>query len=173
MSQTPGPTPTHDAAHDPDAVATVRELIKDERTCMLTTVAPDGSLVSRPMATQEVEFDGDLWFFAEASSPKVAEVQAEPRVNVAYAGSSSWVSVSGGAEVVRDPAKNEELWNAFAEAWFAKGPQDPDVVLIKVRGESAEYWDSPGGRVASVIALVKTKVTGSKPDVGDNETVQL
>ncbi|WP_345503844.1 pyridoxamine 5'-phosphate oxidase family protein [Pedococcus ginsenosidimutans] len=169
MSQTPGSTPTH----DPGAVATVRDLVKDERTCMLTTVGPDGSLVSRPMATQEVEFDGDLWFFSEASSPKVAEVQADPRVNVGYAGSSSWVSVSGRAEVVRDPAKNEELWNPFAEAWFAKGPKDPDVVLIRVRGESAEYWDSPGGRVASVIALVKAKVTGDKPDVGDNETVQL
>ena len=169
MSQTPGAT----SPHDPEAVATVRDLIKDERTCMLTTVGPDGSLVGRPMATQEVEFDGDLWFFTEASSPKVAEVQADPRVNVGYAGSSSWVSVSGTAEVVRDPKKNEELWNSFAEAWFAKGPTDPDVVLIKVRGESAEYWDSPGGRVASVIALVKAKATGNKPDVGENETVQL
>ena len=160
-------------SHDPDAVARVRDLVKDQRTCMFTTVGPDGALVSRPMATQEVEFDGDLWFFTEASSPKVAEVQADPRVNIAFAGTSSWVSVAGTAEVVRDAAKNEELWNPFAEAWFAKGPEDPDVVLLKVRGESAEYWDSPGGRVASVIALVKSKVTGDKPDVGDNETVAL
>jgi general stress protein 26 len=169
MSQAPG----HTGTHDPDAVAKVRDLVKDERTCMFTTIGPDGSIVSRPMATQEVEFDGDLWFFAEASSPKVAEVQADPRVNIGYAGSSSWVSVSGTAEVVRDARKNEELWNSFAEAWFAKGPTDPDVVLLKVRTQSAEYWDSPGGRVASVIALVKSKVTGDKPDVGENETVRL
>lgn len=162
-------TPTH----DPDSVAKVRDLVKDERTCMFTTIGPDGAIVSRPMATQEVEFDGDLWFFASAASPKVSEVQADPRVNIGYAGSSSWVSVSGTAEVVRDVAKNKELWNPFAEAWFANGPEDPDVVLLKVSTETAEYWDTPGGKVASVIALVKSKVTGDRPDVGDNETVRL
>src|SRR5689334_858328 len=50
------------------------ELIKDIKFAMLTTVEPDGSLHSRPMATQEVEFDGDLWFFTGASTAKVDEV---------------------------------------------------------------------------------------------------
>ena len=46
--------------NDADAVAKVRELVKDERTCMFTTIGPDGAIVSRPMATQEVEFDGRI-----------------------------------------------------------------------------------------------------------------
>lgn len=158
---------------DKEGVAKVADLINDVRTCMLVSIDEAGKLVSRPMATQEVRFDGDVWFFAEADSPKVRNVRANANVNVGYAGSSSWVSLSGTAEIVRDPAKNEELWNAFAGVWFPDGPTDPNVVLIRVHAESAEYWDSPGGKVATAIALVRSKVNGERPDVGENETVDL
>ena len=38
----------------------VAELIKGERFAFLTTTSPDGTLTSRPMTLQAVEFDGDL-----------------------------------------------------------------------------------------------------------------
>jgi hypothetical protein len=72
-----------------DETRKVAELLKDERIAVLTTTAPDGTLMSRPMSLQEVEFDGDLWFFASRSSRKVAHVTANPQVNVATSGSSS------------------------------------------------------------------------------------
>jgi len=97
---------------------------------------------------------------------------AEHRVNTAYCGSSSWVSVSGTAEIIRDQLKAQELWNPFVEAWFPEGPQDPNIVLIRVQADTAEYWDSPGGRVATVLSLAKTKLTGKRYDGGDND-VQL
>jgi general stress protein 26 len=50
-------TTTH--AHDEDT-RKVADLIKGNRIAMLTTTAPDGTLTSRPMGLQEVEFDGDL-----------------------------------------------------------------------------------------------------------------
>ena len=78
----------------------VAELLKDERMALFTTIAPDGTLTSRPMAMQEVEFDGDLWFFADRNSRKVAHIRANPQVNVATSGSSSWVSLTGHAVVV-------------------------------------------------------------------------
>ena len=46
------------------------ELIKDIRIAMLTTVDEDGSLRSRPMATQDAEFDGVLWFMVGADQPR-------------------------------------------------------------------------------------------------------
>src|SRR3954451_23638800 len=93
-----------------DQQAKVAGLIKDARIAMLTTVGADGSLVSRPMGVQDVDFDGDLWFFADADSHKVAEIEHGSPANAAFADSSSWVSVSGPAEVVRDVAKQRELW---------------------------------------------------------------
>ena len=89
------------------------ELIKDVKIAMLTTVDSDGSLRSRPMATQKAGFDGTLWFFTRASSPKVEEVDRHTEVNLSYAepGSNTYVSVSGKAQLVRDAAKAKELWN--------------------------------------------------------------
>ena len=62
------------------------------------------------------------------------------------------MSLTGQASVVDDLATKRELWNTVVEAWFPDGPEDPDVVLVRVDATSAEYWDSPGGRVASLIS---------------------
>jgi general stress protein 26 len=156
-----------------DETRKVTELLRDERIGMFTTTAPDGTLTSRPMALQEVEFDGDLWFFASRTSRKVAHLAANPQVNVATIGSSSWVSLTGHATVVDDLATKKELWNTVVEAWFPDGPEDRDVVLLRVAAGSAEYWDSPGGRVASLISFAKAKVTGRPYDGGENQTVRL
>ena len=151
---------------------TVTELIKDQRLAMLTTTDPYGTLISRPMALQEVEFDGDLWFFAERGSRKVAHIGASPQVNVTVNGSGSWVSLTGEAHVVDDVTTKHELWNAGAEAWLPQGPDDDSVVLIRVDARSAEYWDTPG-RVATALSFAKAKVTGERYSGGENERVEL
>jgi general stress protein 26 len=150
----------------------VRDLIKSTRLAMLTSVDPDGRLVSMPMATQDVEFDGDVWFISERDSHKVRNITANPSVNVAYASHDSWVSLSGRAEVVDDQDKLAELWNTFTGAWLEGGPENPNNVLIRVSAESAEYWDTPGSKVTQVANLVKAKVTGKTFDA-DNERVDL
>jgi general stress protein 26 len=150
----------------------VRGLIKDTRIAMLTSIAPDGRLMSKPMATQDTDFDGDVYFIAERHSEKVRNITANPRVNVAYAGRSSWVSLSGRAEVLDDPARLAELWNTFTDAWLDGGPDNPENVLVKVTADGAEYWDSPGSKVTQIVNLVKATVTGQRFE-GDNETVDL
>lgn len=150
----------------------VRKLIKDSRIAMLTTLDPQGRIVSQPMATQDVEPDSDLWFIAERSSEKVANIGRDPRVNVSYSSNDSWVSVSGTAEVVNDVDRLKELWNTFTDAWMEGGPENPENILIKVSADSAEYWDSPGSKVTQVVNLLKAKVTGERFE-GDNKTVDL
>ena len=151
----------------------VAELIRDSRAGMLTTAAPDGTFISRPMAMQEVEFDGDLWFIAERDSRKMRHIAANPQVNVTVSSASTWVSLTGTAELVDDPGKKRELWNAFVEAWFPDGKESANVVLLRVEGESAEYWDTPGGRIASLVSFVRARVTGKRYEGGENEKVEL
>ena len=154
-------------------VTKVAELARDIRIAMLTTMDDDGHHISRPMAQQEIEFDGDLWFFAERDSRKVGHIRSNPEVGVTLTSNDTWISIEGEAEIVDDRAKNRELWNAWVGAWFTGGPEDPNVVLIKVHAHGAEYWDTPGGRIASVISFVKAKVTGKPYDGGENERVDL
>jgi len=151
----------------------VAELLQGERFGFLTTTTPEGKLTSRPMALQEVEFDGDLWFFAERDSDWLAHIAASPEVNVGVGSGGTWVSLTGHALVVTDPAKKKELWNSGAEAWLPQGPEDPSVILVKVDADSAEYWDAPGGRLATAFSFVKAKATGQRIDAGENAKVDL
>ena len=150
----------------------VLDIMRGERFCMLTSVGPQGRLHSHPMTPQEVTADGDVWFFVDRTSEQAANVTAEKRVNLAFSDGSTWLSVAGHATVRDDRAKLDELWNDMVEAWFPGGKDSPDVALMLVESDTAEYWDTPGGRTASVLAFARTKLTGEPPR-GDNETVDL
>ena len=52
------------------ALAKVAEMVGDARFAMLTTKEKDGTLRSRPMATMQLDSQGNLWFFTSLSSPK-------------------------------------------------------------------------------------------------------
>lgn len=147
------------------------DLTQESRFVMLTTTDHDGHLVSRPMSRQEVDLSADLWFIATRDSRKVEHIRANPTVGVTVTTGSSWVSISGRAEVVDDTATLRELWSTFAEAWLPEGPEDPNAILIHVDAETAQYWDNPGGRVASLVSLAKSKVTGKPYDGGDSAVV--
>lgn len=158
-----------------EAIEKLGELIEDINIAMLTTIEADGSLRSRPMATQQIEFDGDLWFFVGASSPKAQEIRGDPRVNISYAqpDDQRYVSVSGTAELVRDRRKIEQLWNPLYKAWFEKGLDDPDLALLKVRVEQAEYWDAPSSKFVALAGFVKAIATGKRAEIGENAKLDL
>ena len=126
-------------------------------------------------ATQQVEFDGDLWFFAGASSAKANELRHDKRVNISYAkpDEQRYVSVSGTAGLARDTRKIKELWNPLLKAWFPQGLEDPDLALLKVNVEQAEYWDVPSSKLVTLVGFVKALTTGKSLDVGENEKIDL
>ena len=153
----------------------LRELIKGIKIAMLTTVDADGVLHSRPMGTQEVEGDDDLWFFTGMGTAKASEVRRDERVNLSYAApdDNRYVSVSGTAHLVHDKAKAKELWNPILKAWFPKGLDDPDLVLLRVRVEEAEYWDVSSSTMVQLVGLVKAVVTGKPYTAGPGEHQKL
>ncbi len=159
-----------------DPIGHVARLVDKARLCMLTTMNADGQHVARPMALQEVEFDGDLWFFTYEDSAKVREVQVSPQVNVSFSNdkNSEWTSISGTARLVHDRAKAEELWSAPLKVWFPDGLETPGLALLKVQAVSAEYWESPSSKVVKLLGAARAAVTGD-PDKfpGTNETVKL
>ena len=151
------------------------ELIEEINIAMLTTIDEDGTLRSRPMGTQQVEFDGDLWFFTGADSAKVYEVRQEQQVNVSYADAKQqrYVSVSGLAQLVRDRQKMKELWNPIFKAWFPEGLDDPNLALLKVHVTKAEYWESANGVVVQLVGFAKALLTDQPYAGGENEKINL
>lgn len=157
-----------------ESIEKLKTLIGNVQVAMLTTI-DWGVLRSRPMQTQEFEFDGDLWFFTSSETHKTDEIEKDRRVNVSYAApdSNTYVSVSGTAEIVNDRAKIEELWNPIYKAWFPDELEDPNLVLLKVTVEQAEYWDSPSSTIVQIAGFVKALVTGERADGGEHEKISL
>lgn len=150
----------------------VNDLIKDIEVAMFTTIV-DGKPVSRPLQTQEAEFDGELWFLTLKDTDKYQEILHNPAVNVAYAG-KSYVSISGSAQFIDDLERKKEFWNPVFDKMLNTTYDDPNVILIKVTAETAEYWES--GNMAKTVKNFAKKLTGNE-DEGDkkqmNDTVEF
>lgn len=149
------------------------ELVKEARFGMLTTEEPDGSLRSRPLATLQMDSDGQLWFFTSLSSAKVDEIAQHRQVNVSYCNlrEQDYVSISGTAEIVQDRQKMRDLWTAWVEPWFPNGVEDPDLGLLKVTVDYAEYWDSPSSKTVRLAGLARAMASGDKSSLGKNRKV--
>lgn len=159
-----------------DELQKLRELVKDIDFCMMTTVDENNDLHSRPMSVNgEIDRDGDLWFFTNASSHKVNEIARLPKVNVSFADPENqhYVSISGTAQLVRDREKIEELWKPEFKMWFPEGKDDPEIALLRVSPEKAEYWDSPSSTTAYVLNFLSSLVTGKEADYGENKKINF
>ncbi|MFP2906187.1 pyridoxamine 5'-phosphate oxidase family protein [Pyxidicoccus sp. 3LFB2] len=151
------------------------DLIKGIKVAMMTTVEEDGSLRSRPMWTHDRDFDGELWFFTREHTPKVSEVEHDHHVSLAYSDPSKdrYVSVSGRCRLVLDKDKARELWNPTLKAWFPEGLDDPELALLCVHVERAEYWDTPNSRMVQLAGMVKAALTGETYKPGDNQKLDM
>jgi general stress protein 26 len=135
---------------------------------MFTTRDEHGHLISHPMASQQIDREGVLWFITSDRSHIVHNIFYDPEVNISFAkpDENLFVSVSGHAEEIKDPARVREMWTPLMSAWFPEGEDDPHLSLIKVTVHAAEYWDAEANRMLQVYQLAKAMLTGNPPDVG-------
>ena len=147
---------------------------------MLTTRRADGHLESRPMANQKRASGADLWFVSCEGTAKLADIERDPHINLAYYKDRTreWVSVSGIARLSRDRSKIHELYAPDWKAWFPKGddprhgtPDDPRFVLIGVDIHSAVFLEVNKPMPVVLFEVAKGMVTGSTPDVGETHRI--
>ena len=141
------------------------DLIKEQRFAMLSHRHTDGSLHSHPLTTQNKDLDEEiLYFFVSRKSEVGQRLQQDGNVNLAYANpkDDTWVSITGSARIVEDLAKKKELFNPIAKAWF-DGPEDPEMELVAVEIDEAEYWNVKDNKLLQLLKMGKAAVTGSRP----------
>ncbi len=159
---------------DEDGTRKLWRMIKDIRYAMLTS--EDGDMLrGRPMAASQSEFDGTLWFFTRADSHKVKEVAADDRVAVSYADpdKQTYISLSGHARLERDPALIRAHWSEAMRTWFPNGKDDPEIALLRVRVDAAEYWDAPSAAMVHLYGYAKAVLTGKPPAPGDHQKLNF
>ena len=158
-----------DAGRDIDRVW---DLMKKIGFAMLVT--RDGEkLRARPMSAYLDRDSNAIYFLTDARRHKDEEIARNPNVNLSFAdaGSQKYVSVSGTAAVSNDRAKIRELFSTPAKAWWDSA-EDPNIRVLKISPDDAEFWDSPG-TVISYVKMAAAAVTGTRPDIGENRKVAI
>jgi len=157
-----------------ESIEKLNLLIKDIKIAMLTT-NDGGVLRSRPMATQEAAFDGELWFFTSRQTHKAEEIEKDNRVNVSYSApdDNRYISMSGTAALIDDRLKFEEFWSVVYLSWFPKGIDDPNLILLKISVEQAEYWDATSSSFVEALGLLKSLLTGERAGGSDHVVLSL
>jgi general stress protein 26 len=148
------------------------ELMKKITFAMLAT--RDGEKIrSRPMAAYIRPDEGLIYFLTDVRRHKDDEIAQDHHVNLGFADASAqkYVSVSGYAAISNDRVKIKELFGTAAKAWW-DSPDDPNIRILKVTPEEAEYWDSPG-TIVSYVKMAVAAATGTRPDLGDNRKVAI
>ena len=156
-------------------LARLRGLLEGQRIAMLCTATGDGSLVSRPMALRDVDADGCLWFVTRAESGKTREARLDHHVNASFAlpGQEEYLSVSGVATVLHDPARIAALWSPAMQVYFPDGPADPSLCALRVAPQSAEYWKAPAGLVGELLYVAAAVATGDPHALSENVRLDL
>jgi general stress protein 26 len=158
-----------------DKMQKLAELIDGIDVCMMTT-NDDGTFRSRPMWNKAHKSDiaaGTLYFFTKKSDAKVSEITDDRDLNCAFSDPSGdrYVSVSGHARVTTDNALAERLWDPTLKSWFPDGPTSPEVAILRVDIDAAEYWDAPDSTMIHLWGMAKAAITGEPAQPGGNEKV--
>ncbi|MBA3682910.1 MAG: pyridoxamine 5'-phosphate oxidase family protein [Bacteroidetes bacterium] len=151
-----------------DAIKKMKELAEDIRICMFCTKTEKIPFDTRPMGTQQVDEEGNFWFFSASDSDKNSEIKQDEDVQLLYSkpSDSHFLSIAGKATISKDKKKIDELWNKLAEAWFKDGKDDPRLTVICVRPSEAHYWDTKNGKMISLLKIAISAISGKQMDGG-------
>ena len=148
------------------------DLMKKIGFAMLVT--HDGEKMrARPMSAYLDRENDAIYFLTDARRHKDEEIARNPGINLSFAdaGDQKYVSVTGTAVVSNDRAKIKELFSTPAKAWWDSA-DDPNIRVLKIAPDDAEFWDSPGS-VISYVKMAAAAVSGTRPDIGVNRKVSL
>lgn len=155
----------------PEHKLKVWNLIKDIKIGMLVT--HDGEAIrSRPMQLVQDAYDGTLWFYTNASDPKVREIKDDQQVNVTFADPSNgrFASLCGHAKLSKDKELINRYWNDYVGAWFPQGKDHSDTAMLEIKIEHGEHWDNKTNPISFYYELKKALAKGEVPEIGENQT---
>jgi general stress protein 26 len=157
----------HKDLNDQDAIEKIKELTKDNKVCYFCTHSSgNNSLGTRPMAVQEIDDEGNLWFLSSKDSHKNLELEKDNSVRLLFQGSkhSDFMVIEGNASISDDKEKIKELWEPIVKTWFTEGVDDPRISVIKVEPVKGYYWDNKHGNAVAGIKMLIGAAIGKTMD---------
>ena len=157
-----------------EAISRVWDIIEQAGVGMLTTRFGDG-LRARPLEPRPEREEGVICFVVDVRGGKDDEIERAPEVCLVLIDQKdkAYLSVSGRAAVTRDEAKARAIWKKTDNVWWPDGPGDPNVRVLRLVPERAELWDGPSNSAVAAFEFAKARVTGEKPNLGENRKVTV
>jgi general stress protein 26 len=151
----------------------VWDIIETVGVGMLTTQAANG-LRARPLEARPDRDAGLIWFVTDLRRGKEHEIEAEHDVGLVFIDrkEKAYLSLTARAQALRDHRKAAEIWKSTDNVWWS-GPDDPNVCVLRVEPSTAELWDGPSSRAVAAFEFAKARLTGSKPNLGENRKVTV
>jgi general stress protein 26 len=159
-----------------EAIEKLKELAEKSETCLFCTNIKTGQPFStRPMAVQEVDDEGNLWFLSDKESNKNMELKEDDHVQLLFSSSShaGFLNVFGKATVTYDKQKIKELWKPLIKTWFQEGQDDPNISVIKVEPKEGYYWDTKHGKMVAFLKMLTSVVVGKTMDDSIEGTIKV
>ena len=154
--------------HDLDkteGIKKLREIVGHSSVCMMSTDLANIPANVRPMDAQEIDDQGNFWFFSSITSTNYKDIEKDNRVQLIFKneGKQEYASVYGLATFSIDKKRIDELWSSFNNAWY-DGKDDPNLILIKLDPKEAYYWDRNNNKLVSLFKMVSAAVTGKNAE---------
>ncbi|WP_127137192.1 pyridoxamine 5'-phosphate oxidase family protein [Flagellimonas oceanensis] len=142
--------------NNPEGLRHIRTLIDEQKTVMMASELDTVPFSICPMTLQQMDQQGDLWFFVAKDSGLFQDIEKDNRVQIIYNDEQkhTYISIYGNATHIIANQKKDELWNSNLLTWF-EGKDDPNLALISVNMGSAFYWDNENAKLVSLFKIGK------------------
>ena len=114
--------------------------------CWVATADQRGGANARVVQPFFSQLDQDGWvvrFLTSRSSRKAGEIASSGRISLGYQYDPelACVTLVGAARLIDDRDFPQDQWRPEWNAFFPKGPSDPDAVIVEVTVERIEMWN--------------------------------
>jgi general stress protein 26 len=152
----------------------VWDIVEKVGVAMLTTRFI-GGLRARPLEARPDRATGIIWFLTDVRSGKDTEVAAAPDIGLVFIDTAdkAYLSITGRAEIARDTARAAAIWKSTDLPWWPGGPEDRSLRVLRVEPDTAELWDGPSSSIVAAFEFAKARLTGSKPNLGENRKISV
>ena len=159
---------------DQKTVHRIWSIIEKAGICMMTTRF-EGGLRARPLEARPEQEENAIYFLTDRRGLKDDEVQLHPDVCLTfiYPKWKVYLSLTGRAFISEDISRARKLWNDEQQAWWPGGPEDPNLLVMRVELDRAEMWDGPASSAVAAFEFAKARLTHKKPNLGEKRKVTV
>lgn len=128
-----------------NAKDTARKILDESLVGTMATVQDN-----KPFSRYMTFFNEDFTLYTATSkqTDKVEELEGNPNTHIliGYEGEGyddAYLEIMGTVKVADDESLKEKVWNEHMKPWFS-GPEDPNLVILKVTPESMRLMNKKG-----------------------------